>query len=68
MCNSKEKIYGFDTIESNLNLVLPGIADHDGNAGGQEHEDEEELLGWPAPPVRQDCAGPYDGVKTKVTP
>ena len=26
-------------------LLLPGIADHDGHAGGEEHEDEEELLG-----------------------
>ena len=38
----------FDTIEMHtilLILLLPGIADQDGEAGGEEHEDEEELLG-----------------------
>ena len=47
---------------------LPGIADYDGQAGGEEHEDEEELLGWPAILIRKDGAGPNAGVKTKVTP
>ena len=32
-------------IEGLIILFLPGIADHDGEAGGEEHEDEEELLG-----------------------
>ena len=49
-------------------LVPPGVADDDGQAGGEEGEHEEELLGGPALAVQDDRAGAHAQIKPELAP
>ena len=53
---------------SSLLLVPPGVADNDGQAGGEEGEHEEELLGGPALAVQDDRAGAHAQIQSELAP
>ena len=49
-------------------LDPPGVADNDGQAGGEEGEHEEELLGGPALAVQDDRAGAHAQIQPELAP
>ena len=56
--------------EFTVSLLLdpPGVADNDGQAGGEEGEHEEELLGGPALAVQDDRAGAHAQIQPELAP